>query len=212
MKRILFLVPLGLIVAACSSGPRHTVSNMANVPPPAPPRTAPPPQHGQSSNTVSVPQHVQSAGPLKTAMVSSYMDGQEVELRQRLRAYGINIARRGDGMVLNISNAVLFDGWNLTNSGNNLLATLAIVLRRYDHSAVNVGAYTDTTGEADQNMRVSDKRARVVADTLARDGVARARLSAQGFGETNLKIRTGDSVNESRNRRVEIRISPTPAG
>ncbi len=210
MKRFVALIPLALLVAACSSGPRYSGPSM---PPPAPapvPRPALGPQ--QTTPHVNVPSHVQSAGPLKTAMVSAYADGQEIELRQRLRAFGINIARRGDGMVLNINNAVLFDGGALSSRGSDLLATLAIVLRHYDHTAVSVSGYTDTTGEPDQNMTVSQRRARLVADTLARDGVAQGRLNSQGFGETNLKIRTGDSVNEARNRRIEIRITPTPVG
>ena len=47
--------------------------------------------------------------------------------------------------------------------------------------------------------------------TLIDEAVAAgARLSAEGFGENGLRIRTGDSVAEPRNRRIEIRISPTP--
>ncbi len=210
MKRLVLVAPLALLVAACGSTPRYSSPGMSAPPPQPPPRTMPS-QQPQSSRVV-VPPHVQSAGPLKTAMVSAYADNQEIELRQRLRAYGINIARRGDGMVLNINNAVLFDGIALSSHGSDLLATLAIVLRRFDHTAINVGGYTDTTGAPDQNMTVSQRRARLVADTLARDGVAQGRLSSQGFGETNLKIRTGDSVSEARNRRIEIRITPTPVG
>jgi flagellar motor protein MotB len=31
-------------------------------------------------------------------------------------------------------------------------------------------------------------------------------LQAHGYGEDNLKVKTGDQVNEPRNRRIEIRI------
>jgi outer membrane protein OmpA-like peptidoglycan-associated protein len=140
------------------------------------------------------------------------MDQQETDLRQRLRAYGINIARRGDGMLLNINDAVLFDGMQLSAAGANLLGSLAIVLRHYDHTAVSVAGYTDTTGSADQNLAVSQKRAQMVFEALARDGVASARLSAQGFGENNPRIKTGPSTAEPRNRRIEIRITPAPTG
>jgi outer membrane protein OmpA-like peptidoglycan-associated protein len=171
-----------------------------------------PPPSQPTDNRIVVPRQVPSAGPLKTAMVSAYSDSQERDLRQRLRAFGVNIARRGDTMVLNINNAVLFDGGALSLEGSNLLATLSIILRRYDHSAVAVSGYTDTAGTPEENMALSLKRARQVADALAKNGVARPRLSTQAFGETNLKVRTGDSVKEPRNRRVEVRITPTPAG
>jgi outer membrane protein OmpA-like peptidoglycan-associated protein len=122
------------------------------------------------------------------------------------------IARRGDGMVLNMTNNVLFDGAKVSDEGSDLLATLAILLRRYDHTAVSISGYTDTAGDPDQNLAISQKRARLVADVLAKDGVAQARLSAQGFGENSLRIRTGDSVAEPRNRRIEIRLTPIPVG
>ena len=39
-------------------------------------------------------------------------------------------------------------------------------------------------------------------------GVASGRIRWQGFGETQLKVATGDGVNEALNRRVEIKIVP----
>jgi outer membrane protein OmpA-like peptidoglycan-associated protein len=209
MTRFIFLVPIAVLVAACAGTPRPAP---VTLPPPAPPPVQRPAAPPQASNHVTVPQRVPSAGPLKSATVSAYADNEERDLRQNLRAFGANIARRGDAMVLNINNAMLFDGAGLSNGGNNLLARLAIVLRRYDHTAVNVAGYTDTVGAPDQNLAVSQKRARLVADTLGKFGVAGARLTAQGYGETNLKFRTGDDVKDPRNRRIEIRITPTPVG
>jgi outer membrane protein OmpA-like peptidoglycan-associated protein len=208
MTRFIFLAPIAVLVAGCAGTPRP---GPMTLPPPAPPPVQRPVATPQTSH-VTVPQHVASAGPLKSATVSAYADNQERDLRQNLRAFGINIARRGDAMVLNANNAVLFDGNALSNGGNNMLARLAVVLRRYDHTAINVAGYTDTVGAPDQNLAVSQKRARLVADTLGKFGVAAARLTAQGYGETNLKFRTGDDVKDPRNRRIEIRVTPTPVG
>ncbi|HEY1707571.1 MAG TPA: OmpA family protein [Rhizomicrobium sp.] len=216
MKRVLMLGPLAILVAGCAGGGPHAMPSFPAAqpaPPPLRPAIATPSQpRAAAPRPFAPPPHVASAGPLKTAMVSPYMDQQETDLRQRLRAYGINIARRGDGMLLNINDAVLFDGMQLSAAGANLLGSLAIVLRHYDHTAVSVAGYTDTTGSADQNLAVSQKRAQMVFEALARDGVASARLSAQGFGENNPRIKTGPSTAEPRNRRIEIRITPAPTG
>jgi outer membrane protein OmpA-like peptidoglycan-associated protein len=161
---------------------------------------------------VVAPARVNSAGPLKTAQVSAYMDNQERDFRHALHRYQVVIARRGDTMVVNALNSAVFDGAQISRGGSDMLTTLAILLRRYDHSAINVAGYTDTAGDAGQNQQVSQKRARLVADKLAKEGVAQARLSAQGFGETGLRIRTDEDKNEPRNRRIEIRITPTPMG
>ena len=161
-----------------------------------------------------MPQNVPSAGPLKTAMVGSYMDNQERDLRQHLRGTGILVSRPGDEIVLNIRNDSLFDGSTskVSAGGSSALATVAIIARHYDHTQLSVGGYTDTTGTPEQNMSASQKRAKAVADVLIADGVSGNRVSSEGFGEARLKVKTGDHVKEPRNRRVEIRISPQATG
>ena len=83
------------------------------------------------------------------------------------------------------------------------LAGVAEVLRHYDKTLINVDGYTDTTGSDQYNLDLSQRRAEAVADILVGGGVAQDRISpAKGFGETHLKVPTGDNVNEPRNRRV----------
>ncbi|HTQ15447.1 MAG TPA: OmpA family protein [Rhizomicrobium sp.] len=209
MRKSLILLAV-LMLAACAGAPRHRGGPEPAQPwerpsaqNPAPPRPGPP----------YVPPPVQSAGPLRTASVSAYMDGQENALRARLRGEGVIVARRGDGITLVIFDAMLFGRDDaLSGNGADLLRALALILRRFDHTALQIAGYTDTTGTPAQNAEVSTRRARAVATALAADGIAPARLSAQGYGEDNPRIKTGEGVNEPRNRRIEIRISPAPMG
>jgi outer membrane protein OmpA-like peptidoglycan-associated protein len=154
--------------------------------------------------------NVPSAGPLKTAMVGSYMDAQERDFRVHLRGEGVRVARIGDDLVLQLQDNTLFEGNDLSGGGRDVLERTAELLRHYDHSAVAVGGYTDTSGSPDQNVAVSQKRARMVADALVSDGVAGPRVGAQGYGATHLKIVTGPNVSEPRNRRIEIRVVARP--
>jgi outer membrane protein OmpA-like peptidoglycan-associated protein len=219
--RKVFVTFAAVFLASCAGG-RETYG-----PPPAPPSRAeyPPPAKAKpemppSQRTAEqpeprrVPQNVPSAGPLKTAMVGSYMDNQERDLRQHLRGVGVLVSRPGDEIVLNIRDDSLFEGGTnkLSGSGRNALATIAIIARHYDHTQVSVGGFTDTTGTPEQNMSASQRRAKAVADALIADGVNGDRISSEGFGETHLKVKTGDHVNEPRNRRIEIRISAQATG
>lgn len=80
---------------------------------------------------------------------------------------------------------------------------------------ITVTGYTDTSGPAPYNLQLSQQRAEIVADALVREGVPATEIIAQGRGEENLLVPTGDGVREARNRRVEIDVPqpppPTPA-
>lgn len=143
-------------------------------------------------------------------MVGNYMDAQEKDFRAHLRAPGVGVARIGDDLVLSIRDDILFEGDAISSRGHNVLELTAELLRHYDHTAVQVGGYTDTSGPPAQNVTVSQQRAKAVADTLVSDGVAGARVTAQGYGATHLKIATGPDKPEPRNRRVEIRVVAHP--
>ena len=67
-----------------------------------------------------------------------------------------------------------------------------------------MNGYTDTSGTAAYNQRLSVRRAEAVAAELVRRGVPRNAISIQGFGETHLLVPAGPGVREPRNRRVEI--------
>ena len=197
------LVLLALLVAGCVT----EKSAMTSTPPPMPadkPRAAPPPP----------PPPPPPAAPVKPAAprvvaTGEYMDNQESELRKRIGASGVVISRLGDDIVISMSNDFLFDSSSgVSWDASDVLNSIADVLNHYDQTNVEIGGYTDTTGAADANLRVSQTRAGIVADALQRDGVAQARIATQGFGETHLRVPTGNDVSQKRNRRVEIRIVP----
>lgn len=150
------------------------------------------------------------AGVLAANAVEGYMDGQENDLRSALRGSGIVVARMGNGMLLNIRNDLVFspDSAAISARGSQLLDRIATIVRKYDSSLLVVNTYTDTTGTRDQNLSVSQKRADAVVKQLVDDGVNQKRLAGKGFGDEILKIPTGPNVNEPRNRRIEMRITP----
>jgi len=152
---------------------------------------------------------VTSAGPLTRAAVETYMDAQEADLREYLRGQGVLVARRGDGLVVIVPNDRLFEKTQVTAWGNAVITSVAQVLAHFDHSAVEVDGYTDSTGSEEENLALSQKRAKIVSEALAQNGVAQARLTANGLGATNPKV---SDPRDPRNRRIELKITPTPSG
>lgn len=74
---------------------------------------------------------------------------------------------------------------------------------------VEVRGYTDTSGSAEYNEALSERRADAVAEELVRLGVPRAAITRVGLGEEEL-VQTGNDVREPRNRRVEIEVESPP--
>lgn len=76
---------------------------------------------------------------------------------------------------------------------------------------IEIMAHTDSRGNDDYNMSLSQQRANSVVNYLVSKGVSRSRLSAKGYGETRLKNRCSNGVDCSdgehrTNRRTEFRV------
>ncbi|MFO6493738.1 OmpA family lipoprotein [Hafnia alvei] len=139
-----------------------------------------------------------------------YMDVQESKLRDKMRGTGVSVTRQGDNIVLNMPNNVTFDSSSSTlkPTGANTLTGVAMVLKEYPKTAVNVVGYTDSTGSQDLNMRLSQQRADSVASSLIVQGVEASRVRTQGMGPANPIASNSTTEGKAQNRRVEITLSP----
>jgi OOP family OmpA-OmpF porin len=72
------------------------------------------------------------------------------------------------------------------------------------YTRIDVDGNTDTSGTPGYNQGLSERRARVVAAELVRDGVPQSAISMHAYGDTKLLVSTGPGVREPQNRRVEI--------
>lgn len=142
--------------------------------------------------------------------VGYYMDVQEAKLRDKMRGTGVSVTRQGDNIMLNMPNNVTFDSnsSSLKAAGTNTLSGVAMVLKEYPKTAVNVVGYTDSTGTRALNMRLSQQRAESVASTLIGQGVANNRLRTQGAGPDNPIASNSTEDGKAQNRRVEITLTP----
>lgn len=92
----------------------------------------------------------------------------------------------------------------LNTQGTAIVKTAAAASVKVPAIRLMVSGNADTSGGADYNQALSERRAKAVTAALVRDGVPREAISVEAFGDTRPLVSTGPSVVEARNRRVEI--------
>ncbi len=139
-----------------------------------------------------------------------YMDVQEKKLRDKLQGTGVHVVRKGNDIQLVMPGDVTFETNSASlNSGFfEVLDSVALVLNEYKSTLVTVAGYTDSTGSAEYNQKLSEKRATTVALYLHGRGVAQERLAAIGHGESNPVASNATAEGRTKNRRVEITLDP----
>jgi outer membrane protein OmpA-like peptidoglycan-associated protein len=105
-----------------------------------------------------------------------------------------------------------FDKASLRSESHAPLDTLYGVLQDNPAIIIEIGANTDSKGNDDYNLKLSQARAQSVVDHLLQKGIPQDRLQAKGYGETNPiapnTLPNGKDNPEGRqlNRRTEFRI------
>ena len=109
------------------------------------------------------------------------------------------------GVIVSLS-GILFDVGKATLKPASQLsvAKLAGILMVFSNMNLSIEGYTDSTGSADLNMRLSMDRARSVYEFLMTQGVSNSRMKYQGFGPENPVAPNDTEANRAKNRRVEV--------
>lgn len=153
-------------------------------------------------------------GALAGGAIGNYMDNQEAELRAQLQGTGVSVTRMGDRIVLNMPSNITFasDQDQVIPPFYGTLDSVAIVLRKYDRSLIDINGHTDSTGSLAHNQALSERRAASVANYLGGRGLDQRRISTMGFGPSQPVASNGSPEGRAQNRRVEVLISPLTQG
>jgi outer membrane protein OmpA-like peptidoglycan-associated protein len=100
------------------------------------------------------------------------------------------------------------DRANLDSEGVAGLAAVIDDIKGRQLGGITVAGYTDTSGAAEYNMQLSQRRANTVATELIKAGVPAQLISTEGYGQTALAVPTADGVELAANRRVVIDFAP----
>ncbi len=124
-------------------------------------------------------------GALAGGGVGLYMDNQEAKLRERLQGTGVSVTRVGDNIILNMPSAITFDTdrSEVKPQFYDVLDSVAIVLKEFNRTLVDVTGHTDSDGSDGYNQQLSEQRAASVADFLVERGNRPQRFQVLGAGE-----------------------------
>lgn len=142
--------------------------------------------------------------------IGYYMDRQEAELRRKLEGSGVRVVRNGDQIELVMPGNITFDVNESTiQSGfSNTLESVALVVKEFDKTIIQIEGHTDSTGSRDYNQLLSERRAGSVRDFLLNQGIDPGRTRAVGYGPRYPVASNDTESGREQNRRVELTLVP----
>jgi len=100
-----------------------------------------------------------------------------------------------------------FDQYVLTPEAQAVVQQAADYAKAGMATKLTITGHTDTSGSDRYNARLSERRAKAVADGLVGLGVPATTLGVDWKGESAPAVATGDGVKEPLNRRSTISIN-----
>jgi OOP family OmpA-OmpF porin len=109
-----------------------------------------------------------------------------------------------------------FNQSSLKPAGRTTIDNFSRDLEQVNYDSIRVAGHTDPIGSQEYNLALSDRRANTVREELVDRGVPGDRITAQGYGKSNLKVTPADCAHaKSRaaliecyqpNRRVDVAV------
>ncbi|MBA0884813.1 OmpA family protein [Flavobacterium undicola] len=146
-------------------------------------------------------------GGVAGGVIGNKMDKQARQIDQAIP--GAEVKRVGEGIQLVLNeNAVRFDTnkSTLTAAAKANLDKLVAVFNEYPDTDITIFGYTDSTGPADYNLKLSGERAASVKNYLVSKGISASRFTIQGMGIADPIADNGTVEGRTQNRRVEFAI------
>jgi len=142
---------------------------------------------------------------------SAALEREKADLSARLQGALSQVAdtqQSARGMIVSLPD-ILFDTDEATlkNEAKIVIAKLAGILLILPDLNLRVEGHTDSTGSAEYNQGLSERRAFSVRDFLAQQGIGGQRMVAVGYGLTRPVADNSTREGRARNRRVEIVIA-----
>ena len=88
-----------------------------------------------------------------------------------------------------------------------LLDAVAEIFIEFPDTNLLIEGHTDSVGDANYNLNLSQRRAQSVADYLQTKGVAASRFTVKALGEANPRFDNSTKEGQAKNRRVEVGVS-----
>ncbi len=107
-----------------------------------------------------------------------------------------------DGIRFRIGSAIL----DIQESAPQI-NTIAEIMRCFPEVNIKIGGYSDTTGDPQRNMEISQLRAEAFQNVLAMQGIAADRMEAEGYGDQHAVADNDTPEGRAQNRRIALRVT-----
>ena len=112
------------------------------------------------------------------------------------------------GLVVNMADVLFETGkYALSQDAQLKLAKLSGIIQAHPGLNLAIEGYTDTTGTADFNLKLSQQRADAVRTFLIAQGLSADTITSKGMGKANPVADNSTAAGRKLNRRVEIIVS-----
>jgi outer membrane protein OmpA-like peptidoglycan-associated protein len=149
-----------------------------------------------------------ASGAVIGGVSGAVMDKQEEDMRkagirtERDEAGNLVVSLTGDTLKFDTGKAVI------KPEGEEVLARLAGVIKKYPENRISISGHTDNVGKASDNVALSQRRADSVRAFLLGQGVpSRCILSSTGYGQEKPVADNNTANGKAANRRVELQIA-----
>ncbi len=104
---------------------------------------------------------------------------------------------------------LLFDTGKATLKPNSKdeVKNIAEILKAFPAVNIKIGGYTDNTGSAETNKKLSQERADAVMAELIQLGISKSRLEAEGYGPEHPTAPNDTEAGRAENRRIAVRVT-----
>jgi outer membrane protein OmpA-like peptidoglycan-associated protein len=95
----------------------------------------------------------------------------------------------------------------LTAESQKQVANIAAIMKAFPNCNLKFGGYTDNTGNAAANLKLSQSRAEAAFNAVVKLGTDKARGKAEGYGQEHPIADNATVAGRAQNRRVDVRIT-----
>ena len=148
-------------------------------------------------------------------IIGNKMDKQAEKIKTEIP--GAKVERVGEGINITFDEnnpdgskgGVYFETnkYNISSNSEIAVEKLQKVFSEYPNTDILIEGHTDNVGTASYNMKLSERRAKAVADKLKSLGVSSSRFTTKGYGDTQPLVDNSSAANRKLNRRVQFAIT-----
>ena len=117
----------------------------------------------------------------------------------------LQLRQTESGVVVTLGDVLFASGQNqLVEGGRSSLEEVVDLLQTEPDKKIRVEGHTDSRGDAEANLQLSEQRAQAVREALISLGVSADRVTALGMGEDFPIASNEDEAGRAQNRRVDV--------